>query len=237
MSQYRVFTSKALHVFHALVHKQAEDVELCRGYQKERRTTIVPLGSWWTHLHMCLFIPWWRVPRGWVYGRRLIFVFERTNKRHHHHDPVLQKFQNPSDDTSILGGMKSWVLTTWAPLTMEESLWNHFHFFKEGGRVPRHHENGYPPLVTIYTNDQHESHIPILLQYCGSYSYVRHDPYLPSISASLQSLDRVEYATIHVVAPSVSRIDTPLSLTLFSHRLLEVQKFDSEHFHQSSHHY
>ena len=25
-----------------------------------------------------------RVPRGWVYGLRLIFVSERTNKRHHH---------------------------------------------------------------------------------------------------------------------------------------------------------
>jgi hypothetical protein len=42
------------------------DVELCRVYQKERRTTIVPLGSWWTHHHMCLFIPWWRVPRGYM---------------------------------------------------------------------------------------------------------------------------------------------------------------------------
>jgi hypothetical protein len=26
-----------------------------------------------------------RVPKGWVYGRRLVFVSERTNKRHHHH--------------------------------------------------------------------------------------------------------------------------------------------------------
>jgi len=33
---------------------------------------------------MCLFIPWWRVPKGWVYSRRLVFVSERTNKRHHH---------------------------------------------------------------------------------------------------------------------------------------------------------
>ena len=30
---------------------------------------------------MCLFIPWWRVPRRWVYGRGLIFVSERTSKR------------------------------------------------------------------------------------------------------------------------------------------------------------
>jgi hypothetical protein len=29
-------------------------------------------------------VPWWRVPKGWVYGRRLVFVSERTNKRHHH---------------------------------------------------------------------------------------------------------------------------------------------------------
>ena len=60
-----------------------------------------------------------------------------------------------------------------------------------------------------------KSHIPILLQYCGSYSYVRHDPYLPSIPAPLQTLGRVEYATIHIVAPPDSRIVTPLSLTLF----------------------
>ena len=35
--------------------------------------------------HVPLFFPWWRVPKGWVYGRRLVFVSERTNKRHHHH--------------------------------------------------------------------------------------------------------------------------------------------------------
>ena len=42
----------------------------------------------------------------------------------------------------------------------------------------------------------------------------------------------LEYAdaAVLVVAPSVSRIATPLNLTLFSQRLLEVQKFDSEHF-------
>ena len=82
-----------------------------------------------------------------------------------------------------------------------------------------------------------KSHIPILLQYCASYSYVRHGPYLPSIPAALQTLGRVEYATILVVAPPDSRIVTPLSLTLFSQRLLDVQKFDSERFHQSSHHH
>jgi hypothetical protein len=79
--------------------------------------------------------------------------------------------------------------------------------------------------------------IPVLLQYCGSYPYARHDPYLLSSPAALQTLGRVEYATIHVVAPPDSRIVTPLILTLFSQRLLDVQKFDSERFHQSSHHH
>ena len=64
---------------------------------------------------------------------------------------------------------------------------------------------------------------------------VRHGPYLPSISAALQTLGRVECATIHVITPPDSRIVTPLSFTLFSQRLLEVQKFDSERYHQSSH--
>jgi hypothetical protein len=32
-------------------------------------------------------------------------------------------------------------------------------------------------------------------------------------------------------------LSTPLSLTLISQRLLDVQKFDSERFHQSSHHH
>ena len=38
-----------------------------------------------------------------------------------------------------------------------------------------------------------------------------------------------------VITPPDSRIVTPLSFTLFSQRLLEVQKFDSERYHQSSH--
>ena len=59
--------------------------------------------------------------------------------------------------------------------------------------------------------------------------------YLPSIPAALQTLGRIEYVTIHVVAPPDSRIVTPLSLTLFSQRLLDVQKFDSGRFHLSSH--
>jgi hypothetical protein len=73
-----------------------ENIELCRVYQTERRTTIVPLGSWWKHHHMCLFNPWWRVPKGWVYGRRLVFVSERTNKRHHHHQHVRSHAPLPS---------------------------------------------------------------------------------------------------------------------------------------------
>jgi hypothetical protein len=32
-----------------------ENIKICRVYQTERRTTIVPLGSWWKHHHMCLF--------------------------------------------------------------------------------------------------------------------------------------------------------------------------------------
>ena len=76
---------------------------------------------------------------------------------------------------------------------------------------------------------------PVLLQYCGSYPYVRHDPYLPSNPAVLQTLGNVECATIHAVTPPDSRIIAPLILTLFSQCLLDVQKFDSEHFHLSSH--
>jgi hypothetical protein len=63
-----------------------EKIELCHGYQTERKTTIAPLGSWWGHHHICLFFfPGGGVPEGRVYGRRLVFVSERTIKRHHHH--------------------------------------------------------------------------------------------------------------------------------------------------------
>jgi hypothetical protein len=72
-------------------------------YQTERRTTV-PLGSWWRHHHMCLFIPWWRVPKGWVYGRRLVFVSERTNKRHHHLN---------SDQNSAVCSQLELLLTTY----------------------------------------------------------------------------------------------------------------------------
>ena len=41
--------------------------------------------------------------------------------------------------------------------------------------------------------------------------------------------------TIHVITPPDPKIVIPLCFTLFSQRLLEVQKFDSECYHQSSH--
>ena len=41
--------------------------------------------------------------------------------------------------------------------------------------------------------------------------------------------------TIHVITPPDPKIVIPLCFTLFSQRLLEVQKFDSERYHQSSH--
>jgi hypothetical protein len=87
-----------------------------------------------------------------------------------------------------------------------------------------------------FTNDRHWDHIPILLQYCGSCPRVHHDPYLPSISASLQTPGRAELATILTI-PLLFQESSPLSFTLSSQRLLEVQKkkFDSERYHQSSH--
>jgi hypothetical protein len=85
-----------------------------------------------------------------------------------------------------------------------------------------------------FTNDRHRDHIPILLQYCGSCPCVCHDPYLPSISASLQTPGRAELVTILTI-PHLFQGSSPLSFTLFSQRLLEVQKFDSERYHQSSH--
>ena len=117
--------------------------------------------------------------------------------------------------------------------------WWFFVPFSKRGRVLHPLPVNHPQCPFIQMTDT-KSHIPILLQYCGSYSYVRHDPYLPSIPAALQTLGRVEYATIHVVAPPddscrrTSRIVTPLILTLFSQRLLDVQKFDSGRFHLSS---
>ena len=92
--------------------------------------------------------------------------------------------------------------------------WWFFVPFSKRGRVLHPLPVNHPQCPFIQMTDT-KSHIPILLQYCGSYSYVRHDPFLPSIPAALQTLGRVEYATIHVVAPPDSRIVTPLSLTLF----------------------
>jgi hypothetical protein len=88
-----------------------------------------------------------------------------------------------------------------------------------------------------FTNDRHcdWGHIPILLQYCGSCPCVRHGPYLPSISVSLQTPDRVEIATILAI-PLLFQGSSPLSFTLSSQCLLwKFKKFDSERYHQSSH--
>ena len=74
-----------------------------------------------------------------------------------------------------------------------------------------------------FTNDRHWGHIPILLQYCGSCPCVRHGPYLPSISVSLQTPGRVELATILAI-PLLFQGSSPLSFTLSSQRPLEVQK-------------
>jgi hypothetical protein len=96
----------------------------------------------------------------------------------------------------------------------------------------KHPTGNHPQRPFIQTTD----HIPVLLQYCGSYPYARHDPYLPSIPAALQALGRVEYATTYAVAPPDSRTATPLILTLFSQRLLDACKqLTSERLHLSSH--
>ncbi len=55
-----------------------------------------------------------------------------------------------------------------------------------------------------------------ILQYCGSYPYVLHDPYLPSSPVSLQALDRMEYAMVNVVAPPEVRIVGPHMLSLLT---------------------
>ena len=54
----------------------------------------------------------------------------------------------------------------------------------------------------------------------------------------LSCYNTVGHTRVYVMSltsPPDSRIVTPLSFTLFSQRLLEVQKFDSERYHQSSH--
>jgi len=89
---------------------------------------------------------------------------------------------------------------------------------------------GQPPPVSIYTNDLHWCHIPISLQYCGSCPCKRHNPYLPSISASLQTLGRAKRATIPVITPLDSRIITSQFYLKLSQRPLEIQNLDSERF-------
>ena len=84
-----------------------------------------------------------------------------------------------------------------------------------------------------FTNDRHWGHIPILLQYCGSCPRVRHDPYLPSISVSLQTPGRVELATILAI-PLLSRIVSPRFYLILSASSGMFKKFDSERYHQSS---
>jgi hypothetical protein len=75
-----------------------------------------------------------------------------------------------------------------------------------------------------------------VIQYYRSYPYGRHDPYLPSIPASLQTLGRVECATTYAVAPLDPRTDTPLILTLISQcRLDACKKLTPECLHLSSH--
>jgi hypothetical protein len=62
------------------------------------------------------------------------------------------------------------------------------------------------------------------LQYYGSCPYIRHDLYLPSIPASLQTLGRVECAVAGAPAPPGLRTISPLTLTLISQCLLDAYK-------------
>ena len=59
-----------------------------------------------------------------------------------------------------------------------------------------------------------------ILQYCGSYPYIHHDPYLPSSPVSLQALDKMEYAMVlqmvDAVAPPNVRIVSP-HIVVFSY--------------------
>jgi hypothetical protein len=82
-----------------------------------------------------------------------------------------------------------------------------------------------------FTNDRHWDHIPILLQYCESCPCVRHDPYLPSISASLQTPGRAELATILTIPKDRLLSVLPYPLSVF----WKFKKFDSERYHQSPH--
>ena len=55
-----------------------------------------------------------------------------------------------------------------------------------------------------------------ILQYDGSYPYIRHDPYLPSSPVSFQVLNRMEYATVEAVAHPDVRIVSP-HIVVFSY--------------------
>ncbi len=68
-----------------------------------------------------------------------------------------------------------------------------------------------------------------ILQYCGSYPYVLHDPYLPSSPVSLQALDRMEYAMADAVAPPDVRIVSPhiINFSYFPSVPGYTQKIDS----------
>ena len=68
-----------------------------------------------------------------------------------------------------------------------------------------------PLSVFTITSDQHQCRIP---PYCRSCPCDRHDLYLPSISASLQTLGRCECAAACALAPLGLRIISPLTFYL-----------------------
>ena len=60
----------------------------------------------------------------------------------------------------------------------------------------------FPPFsVPIYTNDRHWCLLPSYLQCCGSCPFLRHDPYLPSTSVLLSTVDRIDSVTDTAIAP------------------------------------
>ena len=89
-----------------------EKIQLCHGYQTERKTTIAPLGSWRGHHHICLIFFPGGVPEGQVYGRRLAFVSVRTIKRHHHH-PAMGTRPRPRQAAAAAAGWdEAWEART-----------------------------------------------------------------------------------------------------------------------------
>jgi hypothetical protein len=66
--------------------------------------------------------------------------------------------------------------------------------------------------------------------------YIRHELYLPSIPASLQTMGRVECAVASAPAPPGLRTISPLTLTLLSQCLLDAyKKIGPEFFLPSAH--